>query len=365
VGGNNSSTPLALLPDPGNGADTADNWTLEEVALVTPISVTEQDTTNPMDVPEPDKKIEGKSPSALALERFRKDKLSMISFVVVCLYILAAVLAPVLVGTGVLDPLTQHQNMLDQLTLPKGHLGGMSWHHPLGIEPGLGRDALSRVWYGLTFSLVISVLSAIFTVGIGTVMGIISGFSRTWADPVIGRIIDLTLSFPQTLMLLALHDTVLQLLTKYLHIPVGVPSQMVFVVLVLTVFGWPSVARLIRGQVLSLREREFVDAAVLMGSTKRRIYFTELLPNLWGPILVNFTLTMPAYISTEAALGYLGVTIKPPTPTLGTVMTDSLAYAQTDVVYFLAPAFLLALIVICFNLLGDGLGDALDPKRNR
>lgn len=332
--------------------------------MVTPISVTEQDTVNPMDVPEPDK-IAGKSPTSLAIERFRKDKLSMISFFVVCFYVVAAISAPILVKTGVLDPLTLHQNLLDSLTLPKGSFGGISWAHPLGIEPGVGRDALSRVWYGLTFSLVIATLSAIFTVVIGTIMGIISGFSRSWADPVIGRIIDLTLSFPQTLMLLALHDTVLQLLQNDLYVPAGVPAQMVFVVLVLTVFGWPSVARLIRGQVLSLREREFIDAATLLGASRRRIYFKELLPNLWGPVLVNFTLTMPAYISTEAALGYLNVTIKPPTPTLGTVMFDSLHYAQTDVVYFLAPAFLLALIVICFNLLGDGLGDALDPKRNR
>jgi peptide/nickel transport system permease protein len=117
--------------------------------------------------------------------------------------------------------------------------------------------------------------------------------------------------------------------------------------------------------VLSIREREFIDAARLLGASRRRLYFQELLPNLWAPVLVSFTLTMPAYISAEAALSYLGVGIHPPTPTLGNVLVDSINYSSADFTFFFFPALLIAIIVVSFNLLGDGLRDALDPKADR
>ncbi len=139
----------------------------------------------------------------------------------------------------------------------------------------------------------------------------------------------------------------------------------VYVVLVLGFFGWPYVARLVRGQVLSIREREFVEAAKLMGASRRRLYFKEILPNLWAPLLVSATITMPTYISAEAALNYLGVGIKPPTPTLGNVLSGSIDYSTSDFVFFFTPAFLIMIIVVSFNLLGDGLRDALDPKGHR
>jgi len=134
---------------------------------------------------------------------------------------------------------------------------------------------------------------------------------------------------------------------------------------VLAVFGWPPIARLIRGQVLSIREREFVDASILMGASRFRIYFKEILPNLWAPLLVYFTLLMPAYVSAEAALSYLGVGIKNPTPTLGNVLSGALDYVYTDFVFFFVPAAVIAAIVISFNLLGDGARDALDPRSGR
>src|SRR5690606_22821309 len=126
----------------------------------------------------------------------------------------------------------------------------------------------------------------------------------------------------------------------------------IYVVVVLAAFGWPPICRVIRGQVLSLREREFIEAATLMGASRRRIYFKEILPNLWAPLLVYSTLTMPAYISAEAALSYLGVGIKPPTPTIGNILSYSISFSVADPFFFFAPAFLLALIVVCFNLLG-------------
>ncbi len=309
--------------------------------------------------------IQGKSPLKLAVARFRKDKLSMVSFSVVVLYFTAALAAPILVKTGVLDPFTTHDELLDADTLPVGAWGGISWDHPLGVEPGIGRDVLSRVWYGITFSLGISITATLIAVTLGVVLGIVSGASGGWIDAVIGRITDLTLAFPQTLMLLALSAVGVAFITEVLDVPAGDPAQAFYVIVVLGLFGWTSVARIVRGQVLSLREREFVQAAHLLGASRLRIYFKEILPNLWAPILVTFTLLLPAFVSAEAALSYLGVSIRPPTPTLGNILRDSLSYAQADFVYFFAPAFLIALIVVCFNLLGDGMRDALDPKGDR
>lgn len=310
-------------------------------------------------------KVAGQSPTRLAIGRFRKDKLSMAAFTVVALYILIAISAPFLVKFGVLDPTTFHQNLLDPSTgsLPKGAFGGVSGDHWLGVEPGSGRDVLSRVLLGTTYSLTIAISATIIAIGLGTVLGIIAGFSGGWLDSLVGRMVDLTLSFPQTLMLLALSSMGVALVARYVP---GNPSDDLpnglYVILVLGIFGWPGMTRIIRGQVLTIREREFVDAAVLMGAPKSRIYFKEILPNLWAPLLVTFTLTMPLYISAEAALSYLGVGIHPPTPTLGNVLTGSINYSSADFLFFFAPAFLIAVIVVSFNLLGDGIRDALDPK---
>lgn len=289
----------------------------------------------------------------------------MVSFIVVVVYLLAAIAAPFLDKFGVLQPLAPHQGpkYLDNSMggLPIGPFGGVSWKHPLGLEPTIGRDVLSRLWLGVTFSLTISLAATMFTVVVGTVMGIISGFTGGWTDSLIGRVIDLTLSFPQTLMLLALSGLGLALIEKA-GVPKGDIAHGTYVVVVLGIFGWPSVARLIRGQVLTIREREFIDAARLLGASRRRLYFKEILPNLWAPLLVSFTLTMPAYISAEAALSYLQVSIQPPTPTLGNVLFTSINYATGDPFFFFAPAFVIAIIVVSFNLLGDGIRDALDPK---
>lgn len=314
-------------------------------------------------------KVAGLSPSQLAVRRFRKDKLSMVSFVVVASYIGAAVAAPLLVHFGVLDPFTFHNSAkvldINQGGIPLGKFGGISGSHPLGLEPGTGRDVLARLWYGVTFSLAIALTATLIAVSFGTVMGIISGFSGGKVDSIIGRVIDLTLSFPQTLMLLALSGLMIDLLVHTFGVPAGDMANGLYVTLVLAVFGWPGVARLIRGQVLTIREREFIDAARLLGASRRRLYFKEVLPNLWAPVLVSFTLTMPAYISAEAALSYLSVGIKPPTPTLGNILKGSISYSSADFAYFFFPAFLIAIIVVSFNLLGDGIRDALDPKSDR
>lgn len=309
--------------------------------------------------------VASKSPTQLAMARFRKDKKSMVSLAIVVLYLLAAISGPILKAMGVLDPFKPDQDLIGADNLPIGKWWGISWDHPLGVEPGIGRDVLSRIWLGLSYSVTVALSASIIAIVLGVALGIISGYVGGWVDAIIGRLIDLVLAFPQTLLLLAAAPVGVALLTQTFHVPDGPLSQGLFVILVLGFFGWTGTARLIRGQVLSLREREFVDAARLFGASGPRIWFKELLPNLWAPVLVTFTLYMPAFISAEAALSYLGVSVRPPTPTLGNVLRDSIQYATGDFMYFFAPAFLIALIVVSFNLLGDGMRDALDPKGDR
>lgn len=333
------------------------------------MSLPESQLENAGDVPvaavAPGDAVVGKSPLRLAAARFRADKKSMVALGVVVLYLVAAIAAPILVWLGVLDPEKTHVNLLNDISLPAGDWWGITWDHPLGVEPGLGRDLASRLWYGITFSLAISLTASLIAMVIGVVLGIIAGYTGGWVDAVIGRLIDLWLCFPQTIMLIAMSTVVLNFLNNTLHVPPGNGAQAIFVIVVLALFGWMPTARLIRGQTLSIRQSEFVAAAQLFGASRRRMWFKEILPNLWAPILVNFTLMLPAFISTEAALSFLGVSIKLPTPTLGNLLGDSIAYAQGHLLYFVAPAFLLALIVVAFNLLGDGLRDALDPKSSR
>jgi len=324
--------------------------------------------------PEQAKAIAGRTPTQLAAARFRKDKLSMASLIVVLLVIVAGLIAPFLVMFGVLEPNTQHNSGDDNLIdpslggIPLGSFGGISAEHWLGVEPGTGRDVLSRLWYGVTFSLAIALSASVLAVAVGTALGIIAGVAGGFVDAAIGRTIDLVLSFPSMLMLLALSSMGVLFLSDTLHVPEGPDRSVVngvYVVVVLALFGWPPIARLIRGQVLSLREREFVEAAKLIGASRWRLYFREILPNLWAPVLVVFTITMPTYISAEAALNFLGVGIKPPTPTLGNMLSSSIDYAEADFVFFFVPAFVIMIIVLSFNLLGDGLRDALDPKGDR
>jgi peptide/nickel transport system permease protein len=312
----------------------------------------------------PSAAVVSRSPGRLAWDRFVRDKKTVAAAIVVIFYVLAAIAAPILVAIGVLEPYANNQDLIANDSLPLGPFGGISWEHPFGVEPGLGRDTLSRLWYGLTFSLAIALIGAFLAILVGVILGIIAGLTGGIVDGIIGRIIDLTLSFPQTLMLLALASTVVGFIVAA-GIPEGDLAQGMFVILVLAVFGWVGVARVIRGQVMSIREREYIEAAKLIGASAPRRWFREVLPNLWAPILVQGTLMLPAYISTEAALAYLNVSIKQPTPTLGNVLQDAVRYPVADFTYFIIPVIVLVTMVVAFNLLGDGLRDALDPKGNR
>ncbi|CCH79375.1 Binding-protein-dependent transport systems inner membrane component [Nostocoides japonicum T1-X7] len=309
--------------------------------------------------------IAGRTPWQLARMRLRRDKLTMFMLWVVAITVVVGILAPVLSKLGVLEPNVFHGELIDGASggLPKGSWGGISWSHPLGVEPTTGRDVLSRLVLGVTFSLLIAVSATLLAVVIGTILGIVSGFAGGKVDFWISRLIDMTLSFPQTLMLLALSGGFIAILAKV--IPGTNGPAAAYIILVLGLFGWPSFARIIRGQVLSLREREFIESAKSLGAKSGRLWFKELLPNLWAPILIYSTLIMPANVSAEAALSFLGVGVKNPTPTLGNILTNAVNYPSSDFIYFFASAMFIAIIVISFNLVGDGLRDALDPKADR
>lgn len=318
--------------------------------------------------------VAGRSPMQLALARFRADRLSMIALGISIFFVLCAISAPILVAAGVLDPTGFNQDLLSDTdgVKPIGALGGVSWSHPLGVEPSTGRDLLSRLMLAMTWSLGIALTGTIITVVIGVILGIVSGFSGGFVDSTVGRFIDLTLSFPQTMMLLALSAPAVYMIQNSLSDVPGLGfltdrdlASGLYVIIILAAFGWPPVARVLRGQVLSMREREFVEAARLIGASRLRLYFREVLPNVWAPILVYFTLLVPAYISAEAAFSFLGVGIKPPTPTLGNILADSVSYTTADPMFFFLPGIVLVLTVVFFNLVGDGARDALDPKTHR
>lgn len=307
--------------------------------------------------------IHGRSRRQLAWMRLRRDKVTLTALVACVVLLLVAAASPLLSRWGVIDPFGTNPHLVTGVgALPTGPAGGMSWEHWMGVEPGTGRDLFSRIVAGLTISLTVAVLASLLTVVVGTCLGIVAGLSGGRIDWAISRFMDIVLSFPQLLMLLSLAPVLVGIMHRRLHLPEGTPSQIGFMVVVLGCFGWPQIARIVRGQVLSLREQEFIEAARSLGARRARLYFKEILPHLWAPILVYVTLVMPQYIAAEATLGFLGVGIQAPTPSLGSVLNDSVTYAAVDPAYFVFPGATLAAIVLAFNLLGDGLRDVLDPK---
>ncbi|WP_250029159.1 ABC transporter permease [Paractinoplanes maris] len=309
--------------------------------------------------------VAGRSPWQIARARLRANRVAMIALFMIIFFVVIAIAAPILQALGVIDTTTLHPELVQGPgAMPTGSFGGISIHHPLGVEPQTGRDLFSRILLGITLDTAIAVAATIISVGLGVVLGLVAGFYRGAADWSIGRLIDLILAFPQLLMLIALSPVLVQRITDT-GVPQGNPSKITYIIAVLGFFGWPYFARIIRAQVLSLREREFVEAAEMLGARRSRINFKELLPNLWAPILVYSSIVLPTYVSAEAAMSFLGVGIVPPTPTLGNLLQDSVNYATADPTYFLAPGLTLFIVVLAFNLFGDGLRDALDPRSDR
>lgn len=250
-----------------------------------------------------------------------------------------------------------------QNAMPLGFGGGISWEHPFGVEPLNGRDIFARTIVGIQTSLFIAGLATVVAVVLGVLGGIVAGYFGGWIDTILSRAMDITLAFPILLFSIALLVIVQQV--DSLGPLSGNSLSIVAIVFVIGVFGWAYPARLIRGQVISLREREFVEAARSLGAGSPRILFKELLPNLVAPILVYGTLLLPTNILTEAALSFLGVGIAPPTASLGQMISVAAQFARLDPFYLIVPGVTIFIMVLAINLFGDGLRDAVDPKSSR
>jgi ABC-type dipeptide/oligopeptide/nickel transport system permease subunit len=245
--------------------------------------------------------------------------------------------------------------------MPIGKFGGISWSHPLGIEPGIGHDLLARLLFGARISFFVALITTVLSITIGVVAGILMGFFRGRVDSTIGRFIDFLLAFPSFFMIVALSLPMVQRLEKS-GIAEGNTARMLYLVLILIFFGWPYLARVIRSQVLSIRERDYVMAARALGASNTRIIFKEILPNLWSIIIVYFSLSLPGYLTAEAVFSFLGLGIQPPDASWGLLISDSIKYVMNAPTYFFITTISLVFVVLTFNLLGDAVRDALDPK---
>ena len=310
----------------------------------------------------PAKAIEGRSPGKIAWTRLKRDKVALAGGVVVVFLVLVALFAPLIVKLLGHPPNEYHEDLIDPLFgTPTGAWGGISPDFLFGVEPVNGRDVFSRIVYGAQISLLVAFLSAVFAVLLGTVLGIIAGFFGGWVDTVISRLMDMLLAFPQLLFIIALISVVPNELFHFS----GTGLRMGVLIVVIGFFGWPYVGRIVRGQTLSLREREYVEAARSLGAGSFYILRRELLPNLVAPITVYMTLMIPTNILTEAALSFLGVGVKPPTASWGHMLSTAIRTYEADPLFMVIPGLAIFVTVLAFNLLGDGVRDALDPKGAR
>ena len=293
------------------------------------------------------KAIEGRSPWLLGWQRLRRDRVAMISLIIIGLIVLMAILAPLAAMLTGHPPNEQYrQTGLTPDGLPKGP-SSQFW---LGTDD-LGRDILVRIAYGSRVSLLVGVVSTGIAVSLGVVIGLAAGFFGGVVDTVLARLVDVALTMPFLLVAIAL-------------VSITGPS-LTITILVIGFFSWASVARIVRGQVLSLREREFVEAARSLGASDPRIMFVDILPNVLAPIIVYTTLLIPVVIVTEAALSYLGLGLPPPTADWGGMISDGQQYYTTAWWFIIFPGIALLLTTLAFNLFGDGVRDAFDPRSDQ
>ena len=337
--------------------------------------------TTPMDAPEPSQNADpdppasgargaaGRSLGQIAWQRFRRDRVGMAGGAIVLLLLLVALFAPLLTAWFGHPPNQFAQELVDPLTggvledpdqpaLGLDPWGGISAQHLLGVEPVNGRDLFSRIVHGARTSLLVATIATLVCVVIGTVLGVVAGYFGGWVDTVISRAMDIFLAFPLLLFAIALvgviPDGAFGLEGNDLRIGV--------LVFIIGFFNWPYIGRIVRGQTLTLREREFVEASRSLGAGSGHIVFREILPNLVTPILVYSTLLIPTNILFEAALSFLGVGINPPMATWGGMLENALRFYTTSPHFVIIPGLAIFVTVLAFNLFGDGLRDAFDPR---
>ena len=292
-------------------------------------------------------KIQGRSTWQLAWSRLRKDRAAVISFAIIVVIVLVAIFAPVfasITGHGV-----NHQFRTTGLS-PSGLPVGPGSKFLLGTDD-LGRDILVRIAYGARISLYVGVVATLSTVAIGAILGLAAGYFGGIVDTIIARLVDLVLSLPYLLFASSL--------VARFH------PGLTIVIIVIAVFGWAAVARIVRGQVLSIREKEYIESARSLGASPWRIMFIDILPNVTAQLIVYATLLIPVSIVAEASLSFLGVGIPPPTADWGQMLAESETIYQQAWWFLVFPGVALLITTLAFNILGDGVRDALDPRLDR
>jgi peptide/nickel transport system permease protein len=288
--------------------------------------------------------VEGRSPWQLAWVRLRHDKVAVGSFAVICLIVLLAIFAPVIAHILGHGPNTQFRSTgLSAEGIPAGP--GSRFY--FGAD-NLGRDVFLRVIYGARISLLVGVVASGLAVLVGMVVGLVSGYFAGVADTVLSRLMDAILALPFLMFAIALVSLVGPGLT--------------ITVAVIAFFSWASVGRIVRGQVMTVKAREFTEAARSVGSTHLRIMFVDLLPNVLPPAIVYATMLIPLSIVFESTLSFLGIGVLPPTATWGNMLAEAIPYYQVAWWFVAFPGLALLITTMAFNLLGDSVRDALDPR---
>ncbi|MFC0628264.1 ABC transporter permease [Kribbella deserti] len=304
----------------------------------------------------------GKSPTRIALGRLRKDKVAVVCSLIILFFILVAIFAPVLAALEGQDPYTNNTGLINSNTLlPEFAANADHW---FGVEPRSGRDLFARWVYGARPSLIVAFVATVVSGVVGVTMGLLAGFLGGWVDRVISWIIDFLLSLPFLLFAIAMVPIVESWRGGSFNLAPAEQADIRFYVLifVLAFFGWAGLARIVRGEVLSLREREFVLAAKAIGVPTRQVLIKELLPNLVAPIVISLSLSLPAFVAAEAGLSFLGVGLVEPTPSWGQTIASATNYFQTFPLYLWVPVVGITILVLALALLGDAVRDAFDPK---
>lgn len=269
----------------------------------------------------------------------------------VAVFVVLAIFADVFSTITGNDPYTEHPESLADGSVPQG-IGGISAAHWFGVTPLRGLDLFAIVSHGARISLGIGVASTIISLIIGIIVGLLAGYFQGWVDVILSRTMDVFFGFPFLIFAIALSAVVPE------HFP-----RPLLLILVLGFFGWPSIARLVRGQTLTLKTRNFAVASRMMGARSWHILREQILPNMLPILLVNITFSIPGRIGAEAALSFLGVGMNPPTPSWGRSISDAVQWTLVDPWYLLFPGLALFLLTFGFNLLGDSLAAMLEPRR--
>lgn len=285
--------------------------------------------------------------------RLRTQRAALVAAAVVALLVLVALTAPLLVALEGQDPTTYHPSLVDSARggVPIGSFGGAGGDHWLGVEPQTGRDLFARLVYGARVSLGVALAATVVQVFIGVVVGVTSALGSQWVDQLLSRLTDIIVALPLMIMALALLAIV----------PSDFPRP-VLVALVIGLIAWGNIAKITRAQTLTLKRLDYVAAARLSGWSTWRIARRELLPGLAAPVITYAALLVPINITVEAALSFLGVGVKPPTPSWGQMLTAADVWYQAAPQYLLLPAGALFVTVLALTVLGDGIRTALDPR---